>query len=875
MTHTPAPPRLAAWIAARRLDAADREFALGDLDEDFRDVAARRGTRAARRWYWKQALLVATAGRQPGPSGRPISHPPSHRPSLMSNLIRDLAFSLRQVRRAPGASAAAILTYALGIGANIAIFSVAWPVLVSPLPFPAEAELVHLWLTAGPANDRGVNPLSPGDYADISSAAAFSGTAAYGTRVAQMNLAGSGETRQIAVAHVTPSFFSVMGIAPVAGRTLNPSDEHGEQLIVVLSERAWRTMFGADPSVIGRVVRLDSVPAEVVGVVPSTTGLGTNEADAWMPLGLPPGRERTQAYYIRGVARLAPGVSRAAANQELDAIMARAADDFPRTNRTIGARADSFREEITGPVRESLLALIAGAALLLVVAGINLAGLLVARNVQRAQEIGIRRALGASRMRLWSQLVVENITLAAAGGLLGVAIAAVTLRVVIGFAPAGAWHADRALPASAVLVFALALALVMAIVVSAVPAWMASSSGRPMLSHARGSSGSRAAARARAGVIGAQVALTVLLLVVATLVGTSLGRVLGIDPGFAVEGRLIADFSLPWARYDDGAARTRFLDTLVERAEALPGASGACAMNEMPLETRGGMTWVAAGTTRMVLATHKSVTAGCFDVLGVPLVRGRLTRTAERDPVVVLSESMARSLWSDGRDPVGERVHMGLATGPQMTVVGVVADIRNVSLEGTAGNQVWMPHTLEYFTPSRLVVSAAVPPASLAAPLRAIVRDLDPELALANVRTMDDIVGKATAPRRFVLWLMGSFAAIALLLSAIGIYGVLGHVVGQRAREIGIRRALGATTAHVTRIVAGTVGVAIAAGALAGLAAAWGVSAAIASLLFEMSATDGRVYAAVALFVSLVALVAAWPPARRAARVEPLRALRD
>ena len=871
MTALPSPPRAAVWLAGVRIDPAEREFALGDLEEDFRSIGARLGRRAANRWYWRQALRTVAARR---PRALALeSH--THRPAHMTNLLRDLASSLRQLRRAPAASIAAILTYALGIGANVAIFSVAWPVLVSPLPFPGEDQLVHLWLTVEQARGgRGINPISPGDYHDISTATSFSSIAAYASRVAQMNLTSGTEPRQVKVAHVTPSFFTVMGVTPIAGRTLAPSDDGGGHLLVVLGEGTWRSMFGGDPRVIGRVVRLDGEPMEIVGVVPSTAGLGTLEADAWMPLRLPPGRERQRAYFLHGVARLAPGVSRATANEELDAIMARAATDFPGSNRFVRARADSFREQLTGPVRESLIALIAGAALLLIVAGINLAGLFVARNVQRAREIGIRRALGASRFRLWTQLVTENITLAFAGGLIGVAAASITLDTVIGLAPAGAWHPDRALSSTQVLLFATGVALAMGIAVAAIPAWRATSAAQPMLSHARGSSGSRVAARARAGVIAAQVALTVLLLVVATLVGSSLARVLSIDPGFATAGRLVGDLSLPQGRYDADASVALF-ETAVERAGALPGVTGACAINEMPLETGGGMTWVAFGTTRMVLATHKSATSECFDVFGVQLLKGRLTRTPEREPAIVLSASMARALWADGRDPIGQQVYMGLDSGPLMTVIGVVSDIRNVSLERGAGNQVWMPHDAGYFTPSRLVVRAAVPPASLAAPLRAILRDLDPELALANVRTMDDIVGKATAPRRFVLWLLGGFATIALLLSAVGIYGVLAHVVSQRAQEIGIRRALGATTLHITRIVAGTVGMAIAFGAMAGLVAAWGVSSVIASLLYEMSATDPRVYATVALFVSLVALLAAYPPARRAARVDPMRALKD
>ena len=850
------PPRLAVWLAGLRVERAEREFALGDLEEDFRAMAAARGPRAARRWYWRQAIKwEQTPFFNWGPS--PF-------------------FALRAVRRAPAASAAAILTYALGIGANVAIVSVAWPVLVAPLPFPAEDQLVQLWLTVErKAGGVGTNPVSPGDYLDISTASSFSATAAYTSRMAQMNLTTGGGPRQISVAHVTPSFFTVMGVQPLLGRALLPSDENGERLLLVLSDRTWRTMFGADPSVAGRVVRLEGEPVEIVGVVPSTAGLGTHDADAWAVLTLPQDRTRSRAYYLRAVGRLAPGMTREAANRELDIIMARAAAEFPESNRFLSARADSFRESITGPARESLLALVLGAALLLLVAGINLAGLLAARTVQRGREISIRRALGASRARIWWQLVFEQLLLACAGGLAGVAAAALTLRGVIGLAPAGAWHPDRALPLAAVLALSLVLALAMGLLVAAVPAWRASSSSQPLQSQTRGASGTRAAARARAAVIAAQVALTVLLLVAASLVGTSLARVLGVDPGFRTGGSLVADISLPGGRYDRAGA-VRFFETLVERARALPGVDGACAINEMPLENRGGMTWVAEGTTRMVSATHKSVTAGCFEALGVPLVRGRLPRTPERDASIVLSESMAAALWPDGRDPIGRRVHIGLDTGDLMTVIGVVGDINNVSLERDARRQVWMPHDLGYFTPGRLLVdTGGAPPGPLVAPLRSILRDLDADLALANVRTIDDIVGRATASRRFVLWLLGGFATIALLLSAVGIYGVLAHLVGQRTQEIGIRRALGAQTPHITRIIAGTVGAAIAAGTAAGLAGAWGVSSLLASLLYEISATDARVYAAVAVFVGAVAALAAWPPTRRAARVEPMRALRN
>jgi predicted permease len=855
---------MAVWLAGLRVDRAEREFALGDLAEDFDAIARVSGPRAARRWYWRQALNSAFArNRAPG--------------FPMRNFINELRSSLRQILRAPAASSAAILTYALGIGANVAIFSVAWPALVAPLPFPDEGRLAAIWLTyPGRDNTVQTNQVSSGDFHDLRGAASFSDMAAYTYFLSEVNIDAGGEPKQIQLGQVAPNFFNLMGVRPLAGRVIVPSDA-GERRLLVLSERTWRSMFGADPSIAGRTVRVDGDPMQIIGVVPSTAALGTIDPDGWSPLTLTPGRERRRAYFLRVVGRLAPGVSLESANEELKAIMARAAADFPDSNRDLSARAYGFREELTGPIRTSLLVLLGGAALVLLVAGINLSGLQVARNLHRARELGIRHALGASRMRLLGQLIAENVTLALAGGLVAVVFATLTLRAVASVAPANDWHTGQTASLGAVLLFTLALSVITGLIVAIVPAWRASAAPRPEAGYARGSTASRASARARIGIISAQVSLSVILLIVATLVASSLARVLHVNPGFTFDEGLVADLSLPDARYESAASKTQFFDALIERVEALPGVTRACAIDQVPLDTApGGMTWIAEnGAPAPIPSNHKAASPGCYEVLGLPLVRGRLPAARETEAVAVINMSMARRLWPDGSDPIGKRMHMGIPTGPLVTIVGLVGDIRNNSLERKPGNQVWMPHSSGYPTPRRIAVRAQVPAATLAPHIRRILAGLDPALALANIRTMDDIVSKATAPRRFMLLLLGGFAAIALVLSAVGIYGVLAHLVGQRAREIGIRRALGASTAHVTRVVAGSTGIAILAGTALGLAGAWGLSTVVSSLLFEMSATEPRVYAGVALFVGAAAALAAWPPARRATRVDPLRALRQ
>ena len=810
---------------------------------------------------------------------RRISRPGGVRSSkgnTVDVILRDFSHALRGVVRAPAASAAAILTYALGIGANVAIFSVAWPALFAPLPFPEEDRLTAVWLTYPGRAAEQVNPVSVGDYNDLRTARSFSDMAAYSHFLAEVNVTADGGPQQLQLGHVTASFFTLMGVQPTAGRVLLPSDANAPQPLLVLSERAWRTRFGASPTVVGRTVAVDGVPMYVAGIVPSSAGLGTIDADAWTMMEVPPGRERLRSYRLRVVGRLAPGVSREAANQELRAIMARAAVEFPEANRHLSARADDFRERLTGPVRPALLVLLGGAALVLLVAGINLAGLQIARNLHRAHEFGVRHALGASRLRLLSQLVIESVTLALAGGAGAVAFAAMTLRAVEYWAPAHEWHTGQTASTAAVLIFTLVVALVTGLAVALLPAWRGSAAPRPESAYARGSTASRRAGRGRIAIISAQVALSVVLLVVATLVGASLARVLSVDPGFTFDQGLVADVALPPSRYDSASSRARFFDTVLERVEALPGVSRACAINHVPLDRRtGSMTWVAEGATEMIPSMPKSASPGCYDVLGVPLLRGRLPAGRETEPVVVISQSMVRRLWPDGSDPIGRRVHMGVPAGPLYTVIGVVGDIRNNSLEQRPGAQVWTPHGSGFPALQRLAVRAQVPPATLAPALREILREFDPELALANIRTMGDIVRTATAGRRFTLLLLGGFAVIALLLSAVGIYGVLAHLVGQRAREIGIRRALGAGTSHIARVIAGSTGAAILIGTAAGLLGAWALSAVVGSLLFEMSATDPRAYAAVALFVAAAAGLAAWPPARRATRLDPLRALRQ
>ncbi len=871
------PPVLATWIASLRMDRATREFQLGDLAEEFDARLAESGLSAARRWYWRQAVR-ALVFRPPAASVVPTSADggaPFTPAAAIASVGRDLRFAARAFRRTPAASAAAVMTFALGIGANVAIFGVAWPVLFAPLPFSDEARLTLVNLSIERNGQRFRNIVSPGDYYDLRTATSFESIAAYAAFSSHQTLTGHGDPRQIEIGFVSDRFFGVLGVRPIAGRALEPGDATRDARVVAIKERLWRSAFGGDPGVVGRSIVLDGVSREVVGVLPNTAGLGPRDADAWMPQPEPPNNVR-RAYWLGVVARVKAGTTIDAANDELRAIMSRAAQEYPESNRNISARAEPFRDRVFGPVKQTYALLAGAAALVLLIAGINLAGLQLAGTVARGREMSIRLALGASRLRLARQLITESIVLAMGGGLAGLVAASFVLTALSALAP-GLVERDALLVSrNSVLVYTGLVSTLAGVCVGLIPAWHVSRPGSRLVAGERGSTGHRRIARARALVVGLQVSLTVVLLIVAALVTGSLARVLAVDQGFDLRNGLIADVTLPAARYRDAPAIVRFFDTLVERVEAVPGVERACATNDVPLDNAAvNMTYVAEHTTTLVSAFPKTVSPGCFDVLRIPLLRGRLFADREIERVAIVSQSMARRLWPDGSNPIGQRIHLGLPSGDLMTVVGVVPDIRNASLESRAEQQVWMPHTAGVFTPQRLIVRSAVAASSLTSSLRAALRDIDSGLALANVRTMADVVVEATAPRRFVLILLGGFSLVALVLSAVGIYGVLAHIVGRRTPEIGIRLALGATARQVIQLVGGQVALSVVAGTVAGFIAAWAASTVYAALLFQTSARDVRVYLAVGGFVLACALVAAWLPTRRAARVDPARVLRQ
>ena len=789
-------------------------------------------------------------------------------------MIQDVVYAFRSLRRAPAYAAMMIATLAVGIGANTAIFNVAWQVLLRPLPLPAEQRLVMVWEAFGP--ERTINSVAPASFLDWQrEAGSLERIAAYNLYQSSLNLTGAGDPLELDITHVTGEFFDVLGVAPLAGRPILTADTDSGARALVLSERLWRQAFGRDPAAIGRVVRLHGEPFEVVGVMPDHAVVGTDPTDAWVPMtfGAEQARMR-QAHYLRVVARLRPGVDVEAADDEVRRISERAHAEFGGPGVAESGRVRSLREELTGSVRPAVLVLGAGAGLVLLMACANISGLQLARHLGRRRDLAIHAALGASRARQVRQQVSEALLLAVPAGYAGLILGVWVLAALGAAAPAVSDLRLSPSPGLVVIAFTFVLSTVAGIACASIASWHTSAPALQPLLADRAASGDRTTGRLRAVLVSLQVAIAVLVLIGAALLVSSLVRVLRVDPGFTFDEGLVINVNLPETAYPDPAARERFFERVIERVEALPGVEGACALTSAPLvPRRGSMTWVAEGATRMVGSQPGTITPDCFAVLGIPLLRGRAFTSAEREPVAIVSAALGRALFG-GEDPVGQRVHMGLPDGRLFTIVGVVGDIRRNSLESSYSQQMWLPASSPLYPPRQLVIRTGVPAGQIASSVRAAIRDIDPGLPVTRLETMADVRGQALAARRFNMRLLLAYGVAGLALCAVGIYGLLSQIVGQRTREIGVRMALGARSSDVVGHVIGGAALMVLAGAVAGVVAALLLSRYVEHMLFQVSPRQPLVYAAVLAIVLVVSILAAYLPARRAARIDPLEALR-
>jgi predicted permease len=811
--------------------------------------------------------------------------------TLFADLLRDFRYAARSLARTPGFTVVAVVVLALSIGATSAIFSLMSAVWLKPLPFADEERVVSLWVDMRAIGGAPRVEISPANYVDWQARAqSFESMAPI--EIASFNLTGDGgEPERLAGIRTSTTLFATLGLAPMLGRTFVPDDSTREPVAVV-SEGFWVRRLGGDPSAVGRSITLDGSPHLIVGVVPRDFRFPAGEVDVFVPTTWAPevlARDTSYFWYL--IAKLRAGVSLEAAQAEMNGVSAALRAEYADTGRGIPATIAPLRETLArgaGPaaitLSPRLFALLGAVMLVLLIACANVANLILARATTRQKELAIRQALGAVRGRVVRQLLTESVLLAAMSVVVGLGIAAATFGYLTRLIPS-------TLPASTtmaldvrVLALTIAAALVTVLLFGVGPAFTAARRDfGTAFGRAVGTHGARAR-RLRTGLVVAEVALTVVLLAGAGLLVRSYVAVLAVDPGFETEGLLVAGTVLPQARATNSAERESFYRRVLEGVRALPGVEGAGYTSFAPLLSRGGRSVIFIdGRPRpepsqivQHLATSRSASVGYLETLGVPLIQGRLVdeRDARGAPLTaVINESLARKYWPD-EDPLGQRLSVG--GGELVTVVGVVGDVRQLGLDVPAEPAVFVPMDQiagPNLAPRHLVVRTDGDPAALAVSVRRTIWAVDPDQPV-SIRAMSEVLDLELADRNTQLTLIGAFSLLALVLAAVGLYGVLSYTVSQSTNEIGLRMALGARQETVVGSVVRSALATVLAGIGVGLAAAYALTRTIASFLYEVSPTDPATAMAVAVALLIVAGLAALVPALRAAKVNPITALR-
>jgi putative ABC transport system permease protein len=797
----------------------------------------------------------------------------------LASVADDAAFGWRSLRRAPGFATVAVLTLALGIGATSAIFSVVSAVLLRPLPYADGSRVVHIGEAERIRSGVGGTTSYP-NFDDWRHASrSFTAMAMYDGW--NPTLTGLGEPTRIKASDVTASVFDVLRVAPVLGRPILTADnEPGAEPVVLISHGLWRARFGGDPAVIGRTIALGARPMPIVGVLPAgLRGPPELDGEVWGNF-VPDARDGRGGRSKDVIARLKPRVSLEAARAEMRAIAARLEKAYPQHNNGMTVIVDPIRELFVGGVEKPLLLLMGASMLVLLIACANLSGLLVARGVARTREFAIRAALGAGSARAVRQLLTESLLLAMLGGVAGVLLASWATRALVRLAPAAVREQGVSLDAR-VLAFATLVTLSAGILFGLVPAIRA---GRVELQAAlkEGARGARGTgARLRGGLVVAQLALAVTLLADAGLLLRSFAELQRVEPGIRPDRMLTFSLDLPGARYPDKAQQSAFFERLARDLAATPAVQAVAVSSILPFH--GNFDRIAVeieGSPKLQGALMPEgdryiVNTGYFAAMGIPLERGRAFSSADRyeTPLVaVVDEVFARRAFA-GRDPIGVRMKLP-GRDSLATIVGIVGHVKHYGLDQESGGQIYMSHLQYPWRWMSVAVRAAGSPLLLAPAAKRTVRSLDPTLAVYGVGTMDEHMAELGQGRRFVLTLLGVFAAVAIVMAAVGLYGVIAYSVTQRRQEIGIRVALGARVADVTRLVLRQGAALTVAGVVLGLGAAMAGGRLVAGLLFGVGARDPVVFGAVAMVLAVVALAASYVPARRAAAVDPVEVLR-
>ena len=807
----------------------------------------------------------------------------------MESFLNDLRYGIRGLLKRPGFTAISVITLALGIGANTAIFSVVNAVLLKPLQLRDPERLVMVWEDAAFAGFPRNTP-APANYVDWKTQNhSFEDMAASAT--ASFNLTGDGEPERVSAYSITANFLPVLGVQPLLGRVFVPDEDRpGANKVTVLSYQLWQSRYGGDRQIINRNIQLDGEKYTVVGVMPAGFQFLDNEVRLWVPLRLEPADLTNRGgHYLTVVARLKQDVNLTQAQADMSAIMVRIAKDYPNESfgGKLGAIVLPMREQLVGDVRGSLLVLLVAVAFVLLIACANVAGLLLARAVSRRREIALRVALGANRLRVVRQLLTESLLLASMGGVIGSVLAVWSFAFLQKLIPENMAASTSLKLDIRILLFALVVSIITGIVFGLAPALQAANVD---LNEAlkQNSSRTTSTGRLRNAMIVFEVALSLVLLVGAGLLIQTLFQLFNQYSVLAPEKVLTLRTVLPLAKYKEPQQRTGFYQQVLKRVEHLPGVVSAGYSTTVPLSWKGGTSgFYPEGIKEPIPgmaydANHRQVSADYLKTMNIPLRQGRYfdDRDDEQSlPVVIINETMARQYWP-GESALGRRFKLDdlEANRPWMEVVGIVADIRQMGLDVPVKAEMYMPYQqikdYEFYTPRDLVIRTSGDTASLIGGVRQAVREVDPDQPISNVATMAELLGVEAARRRMGMIMLVAFAVLALLLASLGIYGLLAYFVTQHTNEIGVRLALGATRRNIVMLVLRKgMGLTLL-GVTIGLAVSFALTRLMSSLLFGVKAADPLTFVIVPLVLAGVALLACSIPARRATKVDPMVALR-
>src|SRR5262245_9836382 len=798
-------------------------------------------------------------------------------------LSQDLRFGIRMFLKSPGMTAVLILTIALGIGFNSALFSLVNTLLLNPLPFPDADRLVVAWTRSAKISNTRLG-VTTDDFAEWrKQTQSFAGIAAQAGWL--FNLSGTDEPERIIGGRVTTDFFSVFGIKPALGRDFSPGeDELKSGRVVILSQSVWRRRFNADPSLIGRTITLNDLSYTVVGILPSEFRYpriheGVSGPELWTPVKMGSLPDRG-APFLSVFARLKSGMAMETAQAELNSVERRLESAYPQTHSGRSVQLVSLREQVVGKARLSLLVLFGAVGIVLLIACANVTNLLMARAAARRREMALRLAIGASRLRLIRQLLTEGILLAVAGGALGLLIAFLAMPSLLSFGGQSIPRSDEVAIDTRVLLFTLSLSVIVGSLFSVLAGGQGSglTSNQFLKEGAKPGFAGKSGNRLRSLLIVLQVALALVLTIGAGLLTRSFLTLLSVNPGF--ESKKVLTFDLFLSPRAEGAV---FYRQLIEKLDALPGVEAAGAINALPL---GGaeFSWTFFIEGRqpsdepLGRVDYRVVTPDFFRTIGVPLKRGRIFTEQDGQgstPVGIINEAMARRYWPD-EDPIGKRFRMQapISVMPWMTIVGVVGDVKHAGLDQDSAPAVYRPHLQHPRTDMTVVMRTQTEPLTFANSARNQAHEMDKDLPISNLREYTYLVSKSVAQRRFAMSLLTGFAALALLLALFGIYGVLSYSVNLRTKELAIRQALGAQARDLTALVVRQGMSLVLVGIAIGLGVALALTRLMKTLLFGVSATDPLTFTVITLLLAFVVLLACWIPARRATKVDPMTAMR-